>query len=170
MPIDETNWLHKGMPRHWHCLIQKIDVWCGFMCLWAGIAPTDRAERIVKENLLNKNTFYAEYGVRTLSKCEKMYRVVVSSNPSCWTGPIWGIANYMSFRGLLNYGYDNIAKDLAERTVLLFGKDIEQFGEMHEYYCPDTGEGIHNLGFQSWNLLVNNMIAWLENKKIINEF
>ena len=170
MPVDETIWLHSGMPRHWDCLIQKIDVWCGFMCLWAGIAPADRAERMVKENLLNEKTFYADYGVRSLSKSEKMYRLVVSSNPSCWTGPVWGIANYMCFRGLVNYGYNDIAKELAERIVLLFGKDIKQFGEMHEYYCPDTGKGIHNLGFQSWNLLVNNMIAWMENGRVVSEF
>jgi putative isomerase len=41
---------------------------------------------------------------------------------------------------------------------------------MHEYYHPDTGEGVHNLSFQSWNLLVNNMIAWLEGRERVVEF
>lgn len=169
-PIDKNSWLHKGMPRHWNHVIQKIDVWCGFMCLWAEIAPPERAERMINENLLNEKTFYANYGIRSVSKCEKMYRVVASSNPSCWTGPIWIITNYLCFRGLIKYGYENIAEEIVKRTIVLLGKDIEQYGEMHEYYCPDTGKGLHNVGFQSWNLLVNNMIAWLENRKVIYEF
>ena len=52
----------------------------------------------------------------------------------------------------------------------LFGEDIEENGEMHEYYDPDSGVGVNNSGFQSWNLLVNNMIAWIEGRKCIEEF
>ena len=98
----------------------------------------------------------------SLSKLEKMYSVKVSGNPSCWLGPIWGIANYMTFLGLLNYGYVDLAKEMCEKTIEMFGKDIEENGEMHEYYDPETGKGVHNKGFQSWNLLVVNMIKWYE--------
>ena len=56
------------------------------------------------------------------------------------------------------------AYELAVKTVNLFGRDIERCGEMHEYYNPETGEGINNPGFQNWNLLVLNMIDWLENR------
>ena len=170
VPMDKNNWLHGGMPRHWNSLIQKIDVWCGFMAMWAGIATKEQAERIVKENMLNEKTFYAPYGIRSLSKCEKMYRVIASGNPSCWTGPVWINANYMCFKGLIRYGYTDEAADIAKKTIELLGRDIEQNGEMHEYYDPDSGKGVANLGFQSWNLLVNNMIAWLEERKTINEF
>ena len=37
-----------------------------------------------------------------------------SGNPSCWLGPMWGVVKYMCFRSLLNYGYENEAKSLAE--------------------------------------------------------
>jgi putative isomerase len=160
-PIDENATMHKGCPRNYSYLLQKIDVWSGFMAMWAGIATPEQAERMVKENYLNEKTFYSAGGVRSLSKAEKMYRVVKSGNPSCWTGPIWGIANYMTFVGLVNYGYEKEARELAEKTVLLFGKDIEQYGKMHEYYDGDTCEGVHNLGFQSWNLLAVNMYNYL---------
>ena len=52
----------------------------------------------------------------------------------------------------------------------MFGRGIEKYGEMHEYYDPETGEGVHNISFQSWNLLVNNMIAWLEGRERVVEF
>ncbi|MDE5896815.1 MAG: glycoside hydrolase family 37, partial [Clostridia bacterium] len=154
--------LHAGSPRHWNCLLQRIGVWSGFLAMWAGIATKAQARRMVKEHYLNPKTFYAPYGVRTLSKMEKMYRVETSCNPSCWLGPVWGISNYMVFEGLRAYGYAREARELAEKTAALFGKDIVKCGEMHEYYDPETGEGISNQGFQSWNFLVLKMIRCLE--------
>lgn len=170
VPIDSTRFLHSGKPRHWHSLIMRIDSWSGFMALWAGIASPEQAARVIEENMLNENTFMGEFGVRSLSRLEKMYANWPSGNPSCWLGPMWTVANYMCLRGLINYGYEEEARSLAEKMVALFGKDIEGCGEMHEYYNCDTGEGIYGQGFQSWNLLVNNMIAYLDGREQIVEF
>lgn len=160
-PIDPNAGLHRGYPRHWSSVIQKTDVWTGFMAMWSGVATAEQAERMVKENYLDKRTFNSPYGIRTLSKLEQMYLIVKSGNPSCWLGPIWGISNYMTFEGLLNYGYIDEARELAIKTVNLFGRDVKENGEFHEYYDPETGEGVNNPGFQSWNLLVLNVVEWL---------
>ena len=170
MPIESDKALHSGMPRHWDCVIERIDVWSGFTAMWAGISDRERAERMVYENMLDTRTFNAEYGVRTLSKLEKMYCIVETGNPSCWLGPIWGISNYICFRSLVKFGYTDEARKLVEKTVLMHGRAIEQSGAMYEYYHPDTGEGVSNRGFQSWNFLVNNMIAWYEGRRVIIEF
>ena len=162
--------LHSGFPRNYDCLIQRIGVWSGFMAMWAGIATPEQAKRMVAEHLENKKTFGAAYGVRTLSKMEKMYSVRASNNPSNWLGPVWGISNYMVYKGLVNYKFDNEAKELAAKTILLFGHDFEQNGALHEYYEPDTGEPILNKGFQNWNYLVMNMMAWLEGRTAVEEF
>ncbi len=169
-PVDPDAWLHSGKPRHWKSLIMRIDEWSGFLAMWSGIATPEEAERMVRENMLNENTFWSNYGVRSLSRLEKMYKIWQSGNPSCWIGPIWGNANYMCWRALLDYGYVEEARELAKRTVELFGKGLEKHGEMHEYYHPDTGEGVFNISFQSWNLLVNNMLAWLEGREVVTEF
>ncbi|MBC8099180.1 MAG: glycoside hydrolase family 37 [Armatimonadetes bacterium] len=166
----ETTGLHAGHPRDWECLIQRIGVWSGFLALWAGIATSEQAERIVKEHYRDPRTFNAPFGVRTLSKMEKMYSIRASGNPSCWLGPVWGISNYMTFRGLVRYSFNDDAQQLAERTIVLFGRDIERFGALHEYYQPENGEPMLNRGFQNWNYLVLNMIAWLEHKPTIFEF
>ena len=170
LPIDPSDWLHQGKPRHWNSLIMRIDSWAGFLAMWAGIASAEEAERMVRENMLNSATFAAKWGIRSLSRLEKMYWVGKSGNPSCWLGPIWINANYFCFRALLDYGYEKEARRLAEATVEMLGRDIESSGEMHEYYHPDTGLGVYNQGFQSWNLLVNNMIAYLEGRKTVVEF
>jgi len=168
--LAETDGLHAGQPRAWDCLIQRIGVWSGFLALWAGIATPEQAGRIVKEHYRDMRTFNAPYGVRTLSKLEKIYSIRASGNPSCWLGPIWGVSNYLTFRGLVRYGFDEDARQLAERTIHLFGRDIERFGALHEYYQPENGEPILNRGFQNWNYLVLNMMAWLENKPTTIEF
>ena len=165
LPVNVNEELHSGCPRHWSTIIQRIDVWSNFMPIWAGIATPEQAERMVNEHYKNTRTFNAPYGVRTLSRLEKMYAVIKSGNPSCWLGPIWGISNYMVFDGLRKYGYKEEARELAEKTVIMLGRDIELNGEMHEYYDPDTGVGVNNPGFQNWNLLSLNMIEWLNKTK-----
>lgn len=162
LPVDESEWLHSGAPRHWHSLPMRIDVWTGFLPMWCGFATPEEAARMVEEHFKNERTFAARYGIRSLSRLERMYAVKKSGNPSCWLGPIWGNTNYMIFEGLLRYGYEAEARRLAEVTVEMFGRDILACGEMHEYYDPDTGEGVHNQGFQSWNLLAFRMAEWLE--------
>lgn len=170
LPVDHNAWLHSGYPRHWNTLIQRIGVWTGFMALWAGIATPEQAERIVEEHYRNEKTFNAPFGVRSLSKMEKMYSIRASGNPSSWLGPIWGIVNYMTFRGLVKYGFEADARSLAEKTIVLFGRDLERFGALHEYYQPENGEPMLNRGFQNWNYLVLNMIAWLEDREVVAEF
>ncbi len=161
--------LHSGYPRDYDCLIQRLDVWTSFLPLWAGIATPEQAARMVAR-LRDVRTFNAPYGVRTLSKLEKMYNVRASSNPSLWTGPIWGVSNYLVWRGLVNYGFDADARDLADKTLRLFARDFERFGALHEYYLPESGEPVLNRGFQNWNYLVLNMAVWREGRTPEAEF
>ncbi len=169
IPVENNGGLHSGAPRHWDCLIQRLDVWSGVLALWAGVATQEQAERTVRR-ITDERTFWAPCGIRTLSKLEKMYVIKKSGNPSCWLGPIWGISNYMTFSALAKYGFDKEAREIAEKTVLMFGRDIEACGELHEYYHPETGEGVNNPGFQNWNLLALNMIAYLEGRTRVCEF
>lgn len=172
LPIKEPTTFerHSGMPRDWDCLVMRIGVWSGFMAMWANIASPEQSERMVREHARNEETFKAPYGIRTLSKLEKMYNLKATGNPSSWLGPVWGISNYMVWKGLVAYGYEEDAHELATQTVVLFGKDLKRFGTLHEYYQPENGEPILNPGFQNWNYLVVNMLAWLEKRALVGEF
>ncbi|ODU65390.1 MAG: hypothetical protein BGO97_05850 [Micrococcales bacterium 70-64] len=169
LPIDETDWLHRGAPRTWSTLLLRIDNWSSFLPLWAGFATQEQAARMV-ERYADPRTFSSNYGVRTLSRLEKQYNLRASNNPSNWLGPIWGISNYLVFRGLQKYGFDAEARELAEKTVRLFGQDLELNGSLHEYYNPDSGEPIMTKGFQNWNFLVLNMIAYLRGTPMVTEY
>jgi glycogen debranching enzyme len=167
--IDNDDWLHSGAPRAWSSLLLRIDNWSSFLPLWAGLASQEQAGRMV-ERIRDPRTFAATYGIRTLSRLEKMYDLRASHNPSNWLGPVWGISNYMVFRGLLKYGFDEPARELAEQTVRLFGHDLETNGCLHEFYHPDSGEPIMTRHFQNWNFLVLNMIAYLDGRPMVAEF
>ena len=161
---------HSGQPRDWPCLIQRIGVWSGFLAMWAGIATPEQAKRMVREHYSDTRTFNAPFGVRTLSRMEKMYNLRASGNPSSWLGPVWGISNYLVFRGLVRYGFADEARELAGKTIALFGSDLEKCGALHEYYQPENGAPLLNIGFQNWNYLVLNMICWLEGESVVEEF
>jgi putative isomerase len=163
-------YLHVGQPRTYDCLIQRLSVWSGFMAMWANIATPEQARIMVENHFHDTSSFNAPAGIRTLSPMEKMYDARASGNPSSWLGPVWINVNYLVFRGLLNYGYYQDAKELAEKTIILLGRDFERFGALHEYYLPDNGEPVLNKGFQNWNFLVLNMAAWLDHKTVVGEF
>jgi hypothetical protein len=163
-------YLHTGQPRSYDCLIQRFSVWSGFMAMWANIATPEQAKIMVEKQFSDTTSFNAPAGIRSLSPLEKMYDTRASGNPSSWLGPVWINVNYLVFRGLVNYGYKNEAREVAEKTILLLGRDFERFGALHEYYLPENGEPVLNKGFQNWNFLVLNMAAWLDNKTEVVEF
>jgi len=168
-PVDPGDWLHRGAPRTWSSLLLRIDSWSSFLPMWAGLASQEQAGRML-ERACDPRTFQARYGIRSLSRLEKMYDLRPSNNPSNWLGPVWGMTNYMVFRGLVKYGFDDEARELAAKTIRLFGRDLETCGALHEFYHPDTGEPIMTRGFQNWNFLVLNMIAWLDDRIVVTEF
>ncbi len=59
---------------------------------------------------------------------------------------------------------------MCRKTIALFGTDLEKHGALHDYYQPENGEPILNIGFQNWNYLVLNMIAWLNDGVVVEEF
>lgn len=158
------DWFHQGLGVFWKTLPIKVRVWSCFIPMYAKIATEEQAAEMVK-HIFDEATFGSDYGVTTLAKDEKMFDLSVTNNPSNWLGPIWLVANYVIFRGLMNYGYRKEAELMYERTLKLLGHDLEKTGSLHEYYDPFTGEPIMNGGFINWNILVLNMADELAGKE-----
>lgn len=155
--VNKKAWLHSGHPRFWHSLPIKIKTWAGLLPLYCGIANKEQAKNVVR-NYLDKNSLFSNYGIRSIGKNEKMYCIKKTGNPSCWLGPIWINANYFTYVGLKKYGFIKEANDIKNKTIKLLGEDLKVNKEFHEYYHPDTGKGVFNKGFQSWNFLVYLML------------
>ncbi len=156
------DWFHKGLGVFWKTLPIKIRTWTGFIPLFAGIATDKQAADIVKLHIFDEPTFCSDFGIRALSRDEKMYCLDETNNPSNWLGPIWLVVNYVVFRGLLNYGYKREAEIICKKTLRLLGEDLKKSGELHEYYSPETGAPVMSAGFLNWNMLAINMVQELD--------
>ena len=150
--------LHSGLDPHWKTMPLKIRFWGCFLPMYAGICGDERAERMCA-HLTENDDLFAEYGIRTLAKNEKMYSLVKSAgNPSNWLGAIWVIANYCVYKGLVRYGKTELAERLQNATVNLLDKNLKEHGDFFESYHPDTGEPFMHAGFLSHNLPVVDML------------
>lgn len=150
------DWFHKGLGVFWKTLPIKIRVWSGFLPMLAGFATKEQAKALAG-HYWDETTFHSPYGIATLAKDEKMFNLEATNNPSNWLGPIWLVANYAVFKGMLNYGFLREAGDLCANTLKLLGEDLERTGCLHEYYNPFDGSPVMNGGFLNWNILALNM-------------
>lgn len=122
----------------------------GFMPLFAGVASRDQAERLVKNHLLNKDEFWTAYPVPAYAKTEPDYDQYVRDHGCNWRGTTWIPTNYMLFHGLLDYGYTDVAKELARRT---FEMVLEKNEMTREYYNAENGEEFGLKPFWGWSTL-----------------
>jgi putative isomerase len=147
-----------GMDMSWQCLPLRVQTFTGFLPLWCGLATPDQAKMLIQSNYLADDRFRGNWGVRSLSSKESMYCMDFSGNPSNWLGPVWIIVNYFVWKGLKDFGFQDQANSLADRTLRLLSTDLAANGSLNEYYHPDTGVPLSHNGFMDWNLLVLEMM------------
>jgi hypothetical protein len=107
----------------------------GFLPLWAGVATPERAD-ILRNKLINPETFWRKYGVPTLSATDEWYSPNVDY--CCkWNGPVWMLWDYMVFEGLVQYGYKKEANALADKMMLAVTTQLSKNHHYWESYSPD---------------------------------
>ena len=138
-------------------LIKRM-TYSNFVPLWGQIAPVQYGEEQIGAHLLNSDEMWAEYGGRSLAANDAGYNNVNMIKPySNWQGPVWPIANYLYMHGLLHYGFQAQAQELASKITRLCLNDVRASNGMHENYHAETGEPLAAPGFVGWNLLVAQM-------------
>ena len=124
----------------------KTKTWALFAPLFAKIATPEEADILVNEYLLDSQKFRTKFSVPTVSKDEPSY------DPSgFWRGPVWIATNWFIYKGLLQYGFNDVADEIKESSVQL----IENSG-FREYFNAETGEGLGAHDF-TWGTLVVDM-------------
>ncbi|MBI5118561.1 hypothetical protein HZA56_19000 [Candidatus Poribacteria bacterium] len=107
-----------------------------FYPLLAGIPDHERAKQLVRRHLLNEIEFWGEFVIPAISKNDPAFR-----DQLYWRGRIWASVNYLVYLGLKAYRFDDVAFDLALRSVTLFMQEWNLKGHCHENYNAITGEG-----------------------------
>ncbi|QVY65992.1 trehalase family glycosidase [Polaribacter sp. Q13] len=122
----------------------------GFTPIWAGVASKKQVKRMVDEHLKNPKEFWLEYPVPGYAKTEPDYRQNYQGQKGCnWKGSTWIPTNYMICHGLMDYGYDSLAKEIALKTynMVLGNKNTREF------FNSETGEGLGMNPFFGWSSL-----------------
>ena len=113
--------------------------------LEAGIAPPDRAARLV-EKLTNPALF--NWGKRPLTSLAMTEAAYVEAkgkyDGTAWFGDIWTMRNLPVIVGLEDMGRHDLAAELAWSTIKSF------HGNYAEYLAPSSGEG-HGVARYAWS-------------------
>jgi len=136
----------------------KRDEIIGFLPLWAGIADRRQARYLVK-HLRDTASFWRRYGVPSLSAADPYY------NPrGYWNGPVWVQWDYLIERGLLDYGYHKVAKELVNKVSDNMKEVLKSNHELWEFYDPDSTWGGYHRTY-IWAGIVNRMMMDLKKNK-----
>lgn len=136
----------------------KRDEIIGFLPLWAGIANRKQARYLVK-HLTDTASFWRRYGVPSLSAADPYY------NPrGYWNGPVWIQWDYLIERGLLDYGYHKVARELVHKVSSNMKAVLKSNHELWEFYDPDSTWGGYHRTY-IWAGIVNRMMMDLKKNK-----
>ncbi len=131
---DESHGIYCN--RHWDGRYSTRWSPTSFFPLLAGVAPPDRAERMVREHLLNEREFWGRYVIPSVARTDPAFK-----DNDYWRGRIWGPLNFLVAEGLRRYRFDDVAGELARKSLDLFMRNWRADGGVYENYNADTGAG-----------------------------
>jgi hypothetical protein len=122
--------------RHWDGRLSRRWAPTSFFPLIAGVAPRERAARMVREHLLNEREFWGEYAIPSIARSDPAY-----PDNDYWRGRIWGPFNFLTAEGLRRYRFDDEAAELARKGLDIFLRNWRADGGVYENYNAETGRG-----------------------------
>ncbi len=102
--------------------------------------PAARVERVIDEHLTNPREFWTPLPVPSVPASEPSFDPEGES--MIWRGPVCMNLNWFFVRGLRLRGYDELASELAEKSV----KAVSENG-FREFYSPASGRGMRGVEF-----------------------
>jgi hypothetical protein len=108
-----------------------------FLSFYAGLKDPQRDQRSLTH--IERIASRVKYLMPSLDPDDPRFEPV-----RYWRGPVWAVMNFMISQGLLEAGYQEWAKRIAQDSREL----IAQHG-MYEYFSPITGQGVGGDDF-SW--------------------
>lgn len=99
-------------------------------------ASQERAERIVREHLLNELEFWGEHVIPSISRDDPAY-----PDQEYWRGRIWGPMNWLVYEGLRAGGFTDVTREMGRKCLGTFLGEWNEESHVHENYNGTTGEG-----------------------------
>ncbi len=125
----------------------KVLTWAIFVPMFAKILTQEEAQELVDKHLLNPQEFWTKYPVPTVALNDPAF-----DPAGFWRGPTWVGMNWFIYKGLMNYGFTEIADKILQGSI-----DLLDHSGFREQFDPITGEGLGASDF-TWGTLVVDMI------------
>jgi putative isomerase len=122
-----------------------------FYPLLAGVATPEQAERMVREWLTNPRRFGGDFPIAGTP-----HEDPAAGDNVYWRGRVWPPFNYLVYRGLRRYRFDEEAADLAARGAAMFDREWAE-RRCFENFNQRTGEGGDSVDaehFYTWGALL----------------
>jgi len=123
-----------------------------FYPLLAGVPSRERAERMVRGQLLDERAFWGAHVLPTIRRDDPAF-----ADNVYWRGRIWPPTNYLVVLGLRRYALHEVAEAVTERSYAMFAREWREHGHCHENYNAVTGEGHDSKdsdAFYGWGALL----------------
>jgi neutral trehalase len=136
--VNERLWCEEEglyLDRRWNGRFLHRPAASHFYPLLAGIPGPERAARLVKA-LRDPARFWGEWVLPTVGRDDPAF-----ADQQLWRGSIWPPTNYLVAHGLRRYGCDELAGELASKSVALFLRNWRRYQVCRENFDSRTGEG-----------------------------
>ena len=106
----------------------------GFFPFVVGAATDEQAQRVIEDNLLNPERFFASHPIRTVGRDDPR------REGRMWRGPAWNSMTYWAARGCLRYNRPDAAKILVEAALDNSMRWFVETKTIWEFYDADGGD------------------------------
>jgi putative isomerase len=100
----------------------------------AGAATVVQAERVINENLLNPERFFAKHAITTVGMSDPRFELRM------WRGPVWNSMTYWATRGCRRYGRNDAARQILEHALDATSEEFKRTGAIWEFHHPHGGD------------------------------
>jgi putative isomerase len=129
---EETGFFHDiwavGKPEVRHLPFE------GMWPMVVGAATAEQAARVIDENLLSPDRFFATHPIATVALSDPSFELRM------WRGPAWNSMTYWAARGCLRYRRREAARQLLEAALDDSAAQFERTGTVWEFYHPMGGK------------------------------
>ena len=120
-----------------------------FYPLLADVPDAVRAERMIRDHLLNPAEFWGDYVLPSTTRDDPSF-----PRQRYWKGAIWPPLNFLTYLGLRRAGAHDVATELSARSLDMFLSEWRRKGYVSENYSSITGAGdderLSSDPFHSW--------------------
>ena len=102
-----------------------------FFPMIAKIPSKEQAEKMVRV-LTDENLLWTNNPLATIAKSSDFF------STDMWRGGVWLNLNYFVIKGLKNYGFNDIANELIQKTLKMVDKWYKKTGAIFEFYDPNN--------------------------------